>query len=296
MTALSAEPVRKPAAKERQVIGWASTGPIYADDLAERFRVRHIRLALQDIADAQGDVDAYIAQYEPEVRKVPKIAAEIAKRLLAAGRAEDAWRTIEAAEHRHHDRSDFGWEPDFEWTDARIEVLDALGRGDEAQAARWSCFERSLSARHLRDYLKRLPDFDDFEVEQRAFDYAERFRSLLQAISFLVSWPALDRAARLVMERARELDGNHYEILTPAAEALTAKYPLAATLLLRAMIDFALTQGRSSRYAHAARHLRDCGGLASAIADYGPFETHDAYVARLRREHGRKTGFWSAAA
>ena len=285
--ALSAEPMRKPAAKERQVIGWGSGGPLYADDLAERSRVSAIRLALRDIADAQGDVDAYIAQYEEPIRKVPKISAEIARRLLAAGRADEAWQAIEAAEHRRRD-----W-PDFEWENARIEVLDVLGRGDEAQAARWSCFERFLSSRHLRDYLKRLPDFDDFEIEQRALDYAERHGSLLQAVSFLVLWPSLDRAARLVTERATDLDGDHYEILTPAAEALAAKYPLAATLLLRAMIDFALTRSRSSRYGHAARHLRDCAGLASAIPDYGSFESHDAYVSRLRREQGRKTAFWN---
>ncbi len=207
MTALSAEPVRKPAAKERQVIGWASTGPIYADDLAERSRVSTVRSALQEIADAQGDVDAYIAQYEDRVRKVPKIAAKIARRLVAAGRAEEAWQAIAATEHREG-----GW-PDFESDDARIEVLDALGRGDEAQAARWSCFERSLSARHLRDHLKRLADFDDFEAEQRALDYAEQQGDVLQAISFLVSWPALDRAARLVTEHAKKLDGDHYENL-----------------------------------------------------------------------------------
>jgi hypothetical protein len=290
MVALSAGPVRKPAAQERQVIGWASRGPIYADEVAERSRVSTVRLALQDIADAQGDVDAYVAQYEEGARKVPKIAAQIARRLLAAGRAEEAWQTVEAAELRQG-----GW-PDFEWEDARIETLDALGRGDAAQAARWSCFKRALSARHLRDYLKRLPDFDDLEAEQRALDHAERHRGLLHAISFLVSWPALDRAARLVTGRAGELDGDQYEILTPAAEALAAKYPLAATLLLRAMIDFSLTQSRSSRYGHAARHLRDCAGLASAISDYGAFVTHVAYVARLRRDHGRKTGFWSAVA
>ncbi len=258
MVALSAGPARKPAAHERQVIGWASTGPIYADEVAERSRVSTVRLALQDIADAQGDVDAYAAQYEERVRKVPKIAAQIAKRLLAAGRAEEAWQTVEAAEHRQ------GSWPDFEWEDARVETLEALGRGDEAQAARWSCYERALSAQHLRDYLKRLPDFDDLEAEQRALDHAEQYGSLLHAISFLVSWPALDRAARLVTGRAKELDGNQYEILTPAAEALAAKHPLAATLLLRAMIDFSLTQSRSSRYGHAARHLRDCAGLASS--------------------------------
>ena len=224
-------------------------------------------------------------------RKVPKIAAEIAHRLLAAGRVQEAWRAIEAAEHRRHDS---GWDwPDFEWEDARIEVLEALGRPDDAQAARWNCFERSLSSYHLRDYLKRLPDFDDVTAEQKALDYAQRSRNLLQALSFLISWPALDRAADLVLRRADELDGDHYELLTRAAEALAGKHPLAATLLLRAMIDFALQKGRSSRYRHAARHLLDCSSLSSQIKDFGKFEPHDAYVARLRREHGRKSSFWS---
>jgi hypothetical protein len=149
------------------------------------------------------------------------------------------------------------------------------GWSDEAQAARWSCFERALSARHLREYLKRLPEFEDFEAEQRALDHAEQYGSLLQAISFLVSWPPLDRAARTITARAKELDGDHYELLTPAANALTAKYPLAATLLLRAMMDFSLTKSRASRYGHTARHLRECAGLASRIQDYASIETHD---------------------
>jgi hypothetical protein len=37
----------------------------------------------------------------------------------------------------------------------------------------------------------------------------------------------------------------------------------------------------------------ECQSLASAIQDYDPFETHQAFVARLRAKHGRKTGFWS---
>ena len=205
----------------------------------------------------------------------------------AAGRAEEALRTIEAAEHRRS-----GW-PDFDWEDARIDVLEALGRGDEAQAARWSCFERALSAEHLRAYLKRLPDFDDFEAEERVLDYAERYNSMLQALAFLVSRPALDRAARLLMGRAAELDGDHYEILAPAADALAAKHPLAATLAIRAMIAFTLTKARSSRYRHAARHFMECESLAATIKEFGAFETHTAYAARLKAEHGRKSGFWS---
>jgi len=291
MIDLSNRPVTKPAEKDRVKIGWSSAGPIYEDEMAERFRVSTIHLALTEIADALGDVDAFIAQYEPETRKVPKIAAEIARRLLSAGRTQEAWRTIEATEHR---RRNSGWDwPDFEWEDSRIDVLEALGRADDAQAARWECYERSLSSTHLRAHLKRLPDFDDIEAEKKALDYAQRSHNLLQALSFLVSWPALDRAATLVLQRAGELDGDHYEILTTAADALAGKHPLAATVVLRAMIDFSLTNSRSSRYRHAARHLLDCSGLSSAIEDFGRFEPHDVYEARLRHEHGRKSSFWS---
>lgn len=291
MIDLSNQPITKPAEKDRVTIGWSSSGPIYMDEIAERSRVNRVRLALTEIADAMGDVDAFIEQYEEETRKVPKIAAEIARRLLSAGRAQEALQTIEAAEHRRRNSS-WDW-PDFEWEDARIDVLEALGRADDAQAARWGCFERSLSSAHLRAYLKRLPDFDDIEAEKKALDYAQRSPNLLQALSFLISWPALNQAANLVLQRSDELDGDHYEILTPAADALAGKHPLAATLVLRAMIDFSLRNNRSSRYRHTARHFLDCSSLASAVEDFGRFEPHDAYEARLRREHGRKSSFWS---
>jgi len=286
-TELSTTPVERPSSEKRKVIGWGTGGPLYEDEIKASSRESTIRLALLEIADAQGDVDAFIDQYDEKTRKVPKIAAETARRLLAASRAEEALRTIEAAEHRRS-----GW-PDFDWEDARIDVLEALGRVEKAQSARWSCFERALSAEHLRAYLKRLPEFDDVEAETRALDYAERYGSLLQTLAFLVSWPALDRAARLVTARATELDGDHYEILAPAADALAGKYSLAATLTLRAMIDFTLAKARSSRYRHAARHFMECESLAVAIRDFGTFETHAAYAARLKAQHTRKSGFWS---
>jgi hypothetical protein len=96
-----------------------------------------------------------------------------------------------------------------------------------------------------------------------------------------------------VLQRSGELDGDHYEILTPAVEALAGRHPLAATVVLRAMINFSLSKSRSSRYKHAARHLLDCASLSPVIANFGNFEPHDAYEARLRREHPRKSSFWS---
>ena len=96
-----------------------------------------------------------------------------------------------------------------------------------------------------------------------------------------------------MLERRAEIDGNAYYLLDPAARLLEGKHPLAATLLLRAMIDDTLDGAKSTRYKHAARHLMECQSLASAIQDYGLFETHQAFVARLHAKHGRKSGFWS---
>ena len=67
---------------------------------------------------------------------------------------------------------------------------------------------------------------------------------------------------------------------------------LAATLALRAMIDFALESARAVRYGYAAKHLTACAELARAMNDFSPFETHDAYYARVEDEHGRKSNFW----
>ena len=121
--------------------------------------------------------------------------------------------------------------------------------------------------------------------------YAMAHPSLLHALQFFLGWPALDRSADLLVARHEEIDGDHYEYLAPAAEALSERHPLAATLVLRAMIDFTLTRSRAKRYRYAAEHLVSCARLAREIPDFGAFETHDAYVARLKEDHGRKFGF-----
>ena len=180
----------------------------------------------------------------------------------------------------------------IEWEQARIEVLEAFGRADEAQAFRWERFSETLNAVHLRDYLRKLPDFEDFDAEQRGLTHALGYGEVHQALGFFVAWPDLERASQLVVTRTRELDGDLYELLTPAAEALEAKHPLAATLARRAMIDFTLGASRASRYRHAARHLAECASLAPLIEDFGGEPDHAAYLRALRAAHPRKAAFW----
>ncbi len=175
------------------------------------------------------------------------------------------------------------------------ECLERQGKTDELKAHLWTTFQQTLSAPCLRKYLKLLPDFDDIEAEEAALDFAEAYAHLEAAINFLVDWPSHDRAARVVLARAEELDGNSYHTLTTAADALEAEHPLAATLMRRAMVLDTLTGGKSKRYRHAARHLAECQSCDTSIEDYGDFPSHTQFLEVLKQEHGRKHGFWRLA-
>ena len=153
-------------------------------------------------------------------------------------------------------------------------------------------FKDQLSPAHLRAYLDRLPDFEDVEAESQTLDFVPGHSNIHAALAFLVQWPAHERAARMISSRVKEIDGDRYELLDPAASALEGKHPLAAVLLRRALIEATLQKGRSTRYKHAARHVREIDSLQSQIKDYAGFETHDQFMGRLLKIHPRKTGFW----
>lgn len=286
---LSANPPARPGKDERRIIAYGSSGPMYEDDYEARNHARTVKSALTEIADALGDVDGYIARFSDEDRTNPAIAAGIAERLLVANRAEEAMAVLAGAEDKS--RNGGHW-PD--WQLVRIDALEALGRTDEAQAERWATFERTLSAEYLRAYLKRLPDFDDEEAESKALAGVSRYPNFHHALWFMIDWPALDLAAELVLARHSEIDGNNYGLLTPAADALEQSHPLAATLMLRAMIHYSLDKAKSTRYGHAARHMQTCEYLDKRIESFGDHAGHDAFVAGLRLRHGRKSGFWGA--
>jgi len=268
---------------------------------ARDLRTSALRSALQDIADAQADIDAYIALVPLEDRGRPRMGAEIGRRLLAAGRTTEALAALENARPKqrteqavHHDDLHLaGYGDGGAWEEVYIEALDATGQEEQAQRLRWAAFEERLSSTRLRAYLKKLPDFEDIEAQERAMRHALGFRSFPAALDFLRGWPDHARAARLVLTRATEIDGDLYYLLEPALQLIEGKHPLAATLLRRAMIEDTLNGAKSSRYKHAARHLLECSSLASSIQDFGTFETHETFASRLHARHGRKAGFWA---
>jgi hypothetical protein len=257
-------------------------------DYDQRSRRFAAARGLMDIADAEGDVDAFLRAAE----RSPYVLAHVEK---AAGQLLKAKRPAEALLWLDRVPTDHG-----QWLDSageglvgqKLSALDALGRKNDAQALRWLMFGQHLWAFYLREYVKRLPDFEEDDVIRKAIALALAYPGVLDALMFLVNWPDLDAAAKLVRTRAAEIDGRHYQILNHAIDRLEAKHPVATTILLRAKIDSALARASSTQYVHAARDLARAAALAPKLGAASAIPTHAAYFADLNTKHARKTSFW----
>ncbi len=256
--------------------------------------------ARQGIADARGDVDAYIA-LGSERQEGRQDTIRVAERLLAAGRSVEAldWlrrpapRGIRVMTMADVANGSVGLDlRDRERVRLEIRVLETLGRRTEAQDLRWRTFESALDAEILRDHLAQLGDFEEFDALDRAFAFATAHADQHRALAFFIAWPRLDLAAKLVLARRETWAGQHYGLLVPGADALEHDHPAAATVLYRALLDDILDRGRSPAYGHAARYLATLEDLSTGDLASAGLTDHDDYRAGLRRSHGRKSGFW----
>jgi hypothetical protein len=250
------------------------------------------------IADARGDLDAYVAIEEalPEALREPVVVAE---RLYDAGRHAEAliWvrkpRKSRIGFARRVDilSGDLKALPDKDRLEAAI--LDGMKDRSASQAVRWKIFEQGLDPEILREYIAKAGDFEEFEALDKAFAFVEQHREPHAALRFYLAWPRLDLAARYVVARWGVWEGEFYEFLLPAAEAFeAADYPAAATALYRALLDRIIGRGLSEAYGYGADYLVRLSALAKRPGGNDGLMSHADYVADLRRQHVRRHGFW----
>jgi len=198
------------------------------------------RNLLRRLADRADDLDLWLSLVTPEQAGSPDVAADVARRLLNAGRVAEARVALEGAlapsplnRPWTYRRNPTDGAPRLTpaWEAASIDVLDAEGHRQEAQDLRWSLFERDLSATVLRNYLSRLPDFDDVEALDRAFDHAARHPDFDVAMQLLMDWPAHREAAALVLARPSEARRPR-PMSADWATRLAQRYPEAAEILM----------------------------------------------------------------
>lgn len=217
----------------------------------------------------------------------------IAAQLLEAGRSTEALDWV-----RKPGRGVFGQTgSDISPARASLEarILETNGDKSAAQALRWRCFDAKLSADILREYLRQLPDFEDIEAENRAHAFALEKAEPEAALQFFLDWPRLDMAAKLIAMHPDRWDGRDWHILPKVAALLEHDYPLAATILYRALLDDILDRARSKAYEHGAKYLAKLALLAEDADPARPGEMvdHATYLAILKKAHPRKSGFWT---
>lgn len=193
---------------------------------------------VRQLADAAGDVDAFRASFPQDALTTPSAAAEVARRLIAVDRLDEAGVVLQqAAGNRQKRRLWVGahveaLDPDYAWETAWIEYLDRSGQTEAAQAVRWASFERTLTVERARAFTSRLADFEDVEAEHRAFAYAAQHPDFESGLSFLMQWPALVEAAQMIRERAADVELDEQQAELWAAK-LRSRHPDAAHQLLR---------------------------------------------------------------
>lgn len=198
-----------------------------------------LALVVRKLADRSGDLDAWIQSIAQDDGRKPDIGAEIARRLAEAGRSAEARAALEASRpalppaiRLGRGKAEPPVVPDA-WLAAEIAVLEAEGRTEEADEARWRIFERTLSVDQLRALIAKLADFEDVVALDRAFELAATHPDAMKGLAFLMTWPALREAADLVVRRRADIRGAHDDVPLWAGR-LAVRYPLAGLLLIRA--------------------------------------------------------------
>jgi tetratricopeptide (TPR) repeat protein len=244
---------------------------------------RDLGRALIEIADARGDLDGFIALHRLAGTEATAVK-DICERLIAAGRLAEALERVERARIPAWQQADFDR--------LRVEILERLGRHDEAQSLRRDLFARTLSPSVLDDYLGWLPEADRPAAWAGAVDLARCHSDVHGALTLLLRLDP-DAAAELVHRRANEFNPHLYRILRPAAERLAEVHPLAALLIYRCLADAVVSEGQSQFYDYAINDLKAAQSLAARVEDWRGHPTGETFRAQVAIKHNGKDIFWT---
>lgn len=241
-------------------------------------------LVVRKLADRAGDAEAWASTWPDEDQSRPEVGAEIARRLAVTGFPEQAREALErscprAAPPSRRNGATLAPEPSPLWEAAEIAVLEAEGQTVQAQSARWDAFARTLDPSLLRDFVSRLPDFDDVEAIDRGLAVAATWGDATQGLAFMMSWPALREAADMICARSGELRGLNDNVPLWASR-LEARYPAAALGLIRARARSLAPLGPTR--AEEVRALSiEAADLAIQAGTVDGLETHAAFIDSL---------------
>ena len=210
-------------------------------------------------------------------------ANEIARRYIECDDGAGALRWIGK---RRNDHTESGR------LDLLVRAYELLGDRDSQLEVRRELYRRAPGLHSFLALERLLPESERADLRARACREAGGYPDAASAaeLLFALGEPAL--AEQAIVERCGELDGRNYVALTALVNTAKASgRPLAATILLRNLIDAILARGYIRAYGHAADYLIELRTLSLDIADFRGHPSHEDYQRHLATGHARKSSF-----
>ena len=193
---------------------------------------------------------------------------------------EDSWDHLESSRQRLH-----------------AEVLTAIGRSGEAAAIRQRIFEATLSVSDFHDWLELLPPKVHAEAVEQARALAAKHGDPVVVASLLMDLGDGAAAEAALVAASGSIRGSDYGTLVPLARALESEgLWTGATAVYRALLVAILDRAYAPAYSHGARYWARLEALAQRCTGLMPLESPEAFEARIRMQHKRKSSFWAHVA
>lgn len=176
-----------------------------------------------------------------------------------------------------------------------LDIYAWLGTKEKLAEVAWKRF------RSHRDFVTLLELLDVVGNKQRDAILAAEVRAILEDASFsavdaafLANLGLTSELECYLLKRSGLLNGDDYVSLLPLAEYMAKEScALAASLIHRVLLESILGRGVSRFYHHGVRYLKILDAIATSVSDWKDFAPHTAYLAEIRKAHGRKSSFWS---
>jgi len=241
---------------------------------------------LKDIYVVKKDVKAYLALCG-KVGITPKDCENIASLQKAKRHYEDALTWAEKGLKLEKER-EWGNQSSYELTGIRQELLNKLGRREDALESAWTEFIKYPSQYGYDRLRKYIPEEDFRQWHEKAIHKAKNssLSAFIEICTATKEWGILSEHILDVEHDKLEKIG-HYTT-EKAAKGLERKHTQAAAKICAALGMRIVRKGKSEYYHYALEHFRSAKKLYERV---GCDQMWLSLVDRVRQDHSRKYSF-----
>ena len=241
---------------------------------------------LKDIFIVKKDVKAYLALCE-KVGTTPKDCEHIASLQKAKRRYDDALAWAEKGLKLEKER-EWGNQSSYAFAGIRQELLNKLGRREDALESAWSEFKKYPSKYGYDRLRKYIPKKDISHWREKAIHEAKKtsLSAFIEICTETKEWDVLSE--HIVAIEYKKLEKISHYTTEKAAKRLAKKYGQAAAKIYAALGMRIILSGKSKYYHYALEHFRNARKFYERA---GCKQMWLSLVDRVRGDHSRKYSF-----